>query len=152
MILGRDESMLNNVRLPDLTSDERERAHQTAERVLCALNIDRLADEIPLDDLVLLARAGLRYIPGPVPVPTPIVSATPNDRTMPIAGGVLGTIEPESSDGVCEPSQDTPTAIAAVDHTAMLRDENGKSYIVKRGGAAQVAIPNVNHLPDITRR
>jgi hypothetical protein len=150
MMIGRDESM-PNVRLPDLTSDERERAHRTAERVLCA-SIHRVVDEISLDDLALLARATQRYCPLPVPVPTLILSATPSDKTMPIAGGVLGVIEPESSDGICEPSQDSPTAIAAVDHTAMHRDANGHGFIVKRGGAERVAIPNVNHLPDHTRR
>jgi len=152
MMIGRDESMPNNVRLPDLTSDERELAHRTAERVLCALNIHRVVDEISLDDLALLARAAQRYCPLPVPVPTPLLSATPSDKTMPIAGGVLGVIEPEASDGVCEPSQDSPTAVAAVDHTAMHRDANGHGFIVKRGGAERVAIPNVNHLPDHTRR
>lgn len=152
MMIGRDESMPHNVRQPDLTSDERELAHRTAERVLCALNIYRLTDEISLDDLALLARAAQRYCPLPVPVPTPILSATPSDKTMPVAGGVLGVIEAEASDGVCEPSHDGPTAIAAVDHTAMHRDRDGKGFIVKRGGADQVAIPNVNFLPDVTRR
>ncbi len=45
--------------------------------------------------------------------------------------------------------------IAAVDHTAMHRDhrdQHGKGFNVKRGGADQVAVPNVNFLPDVTRR
>lgn len=52
--------------------------------------------------------ASLPY-PAPTdeaPIPKPITS-TPTDKTMRAA--VIGVMDPESSDGVCEESQDGPT-------------------------------------------
>lgn len=144
MMLGRDVSMPNLTRNPDLTSVERERVHMISARLL---NDDPLT--ISSDELRLLAQAAQTYVPLPVPAaPQAVMHLSHDDRTMPV-GQVIGVIEDESSDGVCEPSQDGPTGIATLDHTSMHRDKDGNGYIVKRGAAEKVAIPNVN---DITKR
>lgn len=99
-----------------------------------------------------LAWAVLHHCLADLPIPTAIVSSGPADRTMPVSGGVLGVID-DPSDGICEPSQDGPTAAAVVGHTAMYRDDRGNGYAVKLGGAERVAIPNaVPILSDCTRR
>lgn len=106
-MLGRDVSMPNAAGPADLSSEERDDARELAQRLL-----DRIID--PKDPSAaaerLLARAILRYVPAGVPQAMPHLVAAADDRTT--RAGVLGVMEPilgETSDGVCEASDDGST-------------------------------------------
>lgn len=156
MMMGRDESMPNNVREPDLTSEERDIARAIALDILHGNpNLGALSPKMR----EVLARAVMRYVPAGVPVPAPLLVAEASDRTMPAplpsapdlgTGRVIGVVDPEPSDGICEATgDDDATRQAQVDHTAMHRSQDGQAYVVKRGANERISIP---HIPDTTRK
>jgi len=87
-MMGRDESMPNVVREPDMPSDERERAIAAANEVMKSVGMvvagrrDFTYGFVP-EDTIAMARAVLRYVPAGVPASTPHAVATADDRTRP---------------------------------------------------------------------
>lgn len=63
--------------------------------------------------------------------------AAPDDRTMPVSGAVLGSIDADAelSDGVIEDASDDSPTSARLDHTAMVRGPGGTAMVVKRGSS-----------------
>lgn len=133
MMLGRDESMPNVVREPDLTSEERDLVRVQAREVLAG----RLILAPPAS--FVMARAILRYVPAGVPASAPHPVAAADDMTRPTvaearcdecdpsfgcfaapaqcrkrpltmpAGVICEPIAPDPSDGICEVSDDGST-------------------------------------------
>lgn len=126
MMLGRDESM-PHVREPDLTSEEREAVRGFAESLL-SMTQDVSAQNLvigaflkKLIDARLLAHAILRYVPAGVPDSAPHAVASADDQTrraMPAAGVICEPMAPESSDGICEVSDDSSTSQNRLNFTA----------------------------------
>lgn len=126
MMLGRDESM-PHVREPDLTSEEREAVRGFAESLL-SMRQDVSAQNLVIGaflkgrvDARLLARAILRYVPEGVPESSPHVVSSAEDQTrraMPAAGVICEPMTPESSDGICEVSDDGSTSQNRLNFTA----------------------------------
>jgi len=152
MILGRDESMPNMTKKEEeLSSNDRDMARQFAEATLAAQKLGY--QTIAIESAVKMAKAVLRYCPEGVPEAAPHMVSSADNLTMPM-GGVLGEIEHDSSDGICEPTgdDDDATRQAVLNHTTMHRSQDGVAFIVKKGGAESVTIPAVPPLPDRTRR
>lgn len=141
MMMGRDESM-PNIGPTQLTTEQRTKVRKAAEQFF--------KDGSLMVRIDLLCQAILEFVPEDM---IPQIVSKPDEKTMPMAailppGGVLGTMSGDS-DGVCEPSgDDSRTQQALVDHTSMVRNQDGSAYIVKRGSANAVPVPRL----DITKR
>jgi len=92
-------------------------------------------------DVAVLAKAVLRHAGGEG-VPQALLTAAPEDRTMRV--GVIGHVDDQPSDGICDDSYDGPTTAAKAQQTAMVRLPSGEPAVVKAGqvppaGARKVA-------------
>lgn len=109
MMIGRDESIPNQVQETDLTPDELERVMYVADQiVLSRPQGGRVTQEM----LILMGRALRRYMPRGVPdAPAPAAVSSSDDQTRrasiaDLPGGVICAPVEEESSGVVEPSDD----------------------------------------------
>lgn len=154
---------------PDLTSEERVVALRVAQEMDEAHSKGELWVGIQslrwaVDEIAALAKAGVRYCPGGVPLalpeafagavdltaraplPEPPVMAAAGSGRLKLdglpAGGVLGVIEPETSDGIpnmLDGEQGAPFDVSdeaqtglVIDHTGPVVMPDGKLGVMKR--------------------
>jgi hypothetical protein len=124
-MLGRDESMP----YPSPSVEPRQRVE--AQEDWLALNWALMhqadhacqhGDIVSADGICLVARAVIRHVPAPpaFALSTPVMTAAADEYTTRV--GILGVMESiptETSDGVCEPSDDSGTRPANLDLTVM---------------------------------
>jgi len=121
--------------VPKLTAEQRIKVRAAAEQFF--------KDGILAVRIELLCLAILEFIPEEM---VPQLVANPDDKTLSVMallppGGVLGVMSDDSS-GVCEAAEDdSQTRRALVDHTSMVRNQDGSAFVVKRGSEQAVPVP-----------